>query len=253
MGDSVVKRLRQILMLLLIICVVGGVYYVYRIKTDQKNSMIYRDEFHHLDRDFWYVGEWTTMFKAYNKVSIKNDVLTAEVNEVDRGPFLLSKPIPVKKGDVITVKRRVKLHYGNDKFIGGMAIVETHDSHLKPQMVDNGWGVSLGRPLALVEYVHFYGKDLERPGNDNFRVLGANWKENNSYELLEPTYDEWFEEILVYDTKNDEIRYTYGDQTYKVEGHELSRPYIRVFMHSYGWYTGHCMKIDWVEIKVDGS
>ncbi len=238
-------------MIIIFILIVSGVYYFYHLKHNQHDIISYRDEFHHLDRDFWYVGEWETMFKAYNKVSIKNDVLTATVNTTDRGPFLLSKPIPVKKGDVITVKRRVKLHYGNDKFSGGLAILETYDSNLKPQMVDNGWGVSLGQALALVEYVHFYGEDLERPGNDNFRVLGPNWKKSHSYALMEPTYDEWFEETLIFDTASGEIRYIYNDETYKVESRKLTKPYIKIFMHAYGWNTGHCMKVDWVDIKIE--
>ncbi len=247
------RKAKQIFVVIIFIIIVSGFYYYYNIKKNLHDTISYRDEFYHLDREFWYVGEWKTMFKAYNKVSIKNDVLTAPVNTKDRGPFLLSKPIPVKKGDIITVKRRVKLHFGNDKFSGGLAIVETYDSKLKPQMVENGWGVSIGQPLALIEYIHFYGVDLERPGNDNFRIMSPNWKKSNAYALVDPTYDEWFEETLIFDTRNNEIRYIYNDEIYKVEGRKITKPYIRIFMHSYGWNTGHCMKLDWVDIKVDNS
>ena len=40
---------------------------------------------------------------------------------------------------------------------------------------------------------------------------------------------------------------------YTVDGSELNYEYIRVFMHSYGYYTGHYNKLDWVEINVTRS
>ncbi len=243
------KKLKGLLVIVFFIVIVSGFYYFKDLNSNHE-EFSYRDEFHHLDREFWYVGEWKTMFKAYKEVDIKNDVLNLAVTKTDRGPFLLSKSIPVKQGDVITVKRRVKYHYGNDKFCGGMSIVETNDSGLKPMAVDSEWGKSLGQPLGLVEYVHFYSQDMERPGRDNFRILGPGWKQNDNYALLEPTFDEWFEEKLVIDTRNDEITYSYGDNEVKVKGKKLTKSYIKVFMHSYGWRIGHSMKLDWIDISV---
>ncbi len=244
------KGLKGLFVVILFIIIVSGSYYFAYIKNTDDDNMHYYDEFNHLDRDFWYVGEWKTMFKAYDKVDIDNDILTVPIAQTDRGAFLLSKAISLKQGDVITIKRRVKFHYENDKFSGGLAIVETNDSGLKPLLTDHDWSKSIGNALALVEYVHFYGEDTKRPGNDNIRVMSPNWQNSKDYALLDPIFDEWFEEKLIYDTRTNEIKYSYGTHEVVLKGVQLNKPYIRVFMHGYGWHTGHTMKIDWVDIDV---
>lgn len=245
------KKIKGLLVVILFIIIVGGSYYFANVHNKQNTSLSYMDEFNYLDREFWYVGEWQTMFKAYNAVDISNDILSVVVNETDRGAFVLSKPIPVKQGDVITIKRRVKMHYANDKFCGGLAIVETSDSALKPMMIDKEWGKSIGNALALVEYVHFYGDNVNRPGNDTFRVMSPNWERSGQYALMDSIFDEWFEEKLVYDSNKNEMTYSYGNEEITLKSIQLNKPYIRVFMHNYGWNTGHVMKIDWVDINID--
>ena len=242
---------RRLIVLLLFIALVGTFYYFQFVQADpEPETYAFRDDFKGIDRDFWYIGEWQTMFTAYDKVSIKNDILTAEIKETDRGPFLLSKPIPVEEGDVITIRRRVRLHYDNDNFTGGMAIVQTSDDELKPIVLENNWGRSIGDGVALVEYVHSYDEESERPGRDIFRVMGPAWKSENAYAVIEPTYDDWIEEELVFDTRTNQILYKVGGKEYRVNGMPITRPSIRVFMHAYGWHTGHSMKLDWFEIEV---
>ncbi|WP_457753381.1 hypothetical protein, partial [Thermococcus sp.] len=72
------------------------------------------DNFSSLNKNFWFVGEWVTNNGAYDKVRIENGVLVLPVEETDRGPYLLSKPIPVKKGDIVVIERRIYEHYGNE-------------------------------------------------------------------------------------------------------------------------------------------
>lgn len=248
------KFLKKLLVFLIFVGAVGAFYHFqFGGKNIKPQRISYRDDFKNLDRDFWYVGEWETMFKAYDKVKLQNGILTATFKETDRGPFLLSKPIPIKEGDVVTVKRRVKIHYANDKFMGGFALIQTNDTALKPIVHNNDWGKSLGQAIALVEYVHFYSQDTERPGRDIFRVMGPNWKEEDAYVVLEPTFDDWFEESLIFDTRNDEIRYNLGEKTYRVSGQKMDKSSIRVFMHAFGWNTGHSMKLDWVDIQIEST
>lgn len=242
---------RRIIVLVLFIALVGSFYYFQFVhESPEPVQYTFRDDFKGIDRDFWYIGEWETMFQAYDKVSVRNDILTAETTETDRGPFLLTKPIPISEGDVVTIRRRVKLHYANDKFTGGMAIVQTQDEDLKPVVLENNWGRSLGSAVALVEYVHNYDQSSERPGRDIFRVMGPNWKQDDAYAVIEPTYDDWFEEKLVFDTRSNQILYTLGDKEYRVNSVPITAPNIRVFMHAYGAHTGHSMKLDWFDIEV---
>ncbi len=246
--------LRRIAVFLVFVALVGGYYYLQFMDVEiLPENFNYRDDFTTLDRDFWYVGEWQTTFKAYDKVDLKNGILTAEITETDRGPFLLSKPLPLEEGDVVTIKRRVKLHYENDRFTGGLAIVQTSDKDLKPFVLDGNWGRSLGDGVALVEYVHNFDEESERPGRDVFRVLSPTWDTDASYGILEPVFDDWFEEELVYDTRSNKISYALNGKEVVINGSPISRENIRVFMHGYGWYTGHYMKVDWFEITIENE
>ncbi|GKT33965.1 hypothetical protein ADUPG1_007576, partial [Aduncisulcus paluster] len=74
--------------------------------------------------------------------------------------------------------------------------------------------------------------------------MGPAWKTENAYAVLEPTYDDWIEEELVFDTRTNQILYKLGGKEYRVNGMPITRPSIRVFMHAYGWHTGHYMKLD---------
>jgi len=212
-------------------------------------SYYYEDEFDRLNDEFWFVGEWRTTFPAYEKVFIKNGILNIPVNATDRGPFLISKGIPVEKGDIVTVKRRAKLHYANENFTGGLALVQTDNPEIELLSNKGGWSKSIGDALVLVEYVHNYDENSKRPGRDIFRVLPPGW-ENSNYALFEPKFDEWFEEKIVYDTRNLKITYTLNGNSQKVNGLLLDKPYVKVFMHSYGRYTGHYGKVDDFSIEV---
>lgn len=228
-------------------------YFVDRINTEAQDDIAfsYRDEFNTIDREFWYVGEWQTLFTAYDKVAVKNGILNLEVLDTDRGPFMLSKPIELLKGDVLTVKRRVKIHYTNDNFTGGFAILETEDLNLKPFVPNQSdWSDSLGNGVVLVEHVHNFDEESERPGRDVFRVLTPTWEKNRNYLVVEPIFDDWFEETIRYNTNNNTITYSINDDEYTVRGSKLNFENIRVFMHSYGFYTGHSNKIDWLEISI---
>jgi len=249
----------------LIFLILVGLYFVDRYTSDEifDTEFHYRDDFNGLDRDFWYVGEWKTLFTAYDKVSIKNGILDLTVKDTDRGPFLLSKPIRVKEGDILTIKRRVKIHYANENFNGGFAILETNDKSLKPSIPEYGdWSEALGNGVALVEHVHNYDEESTRPGRDVFRVLPPTWEFDHNYAVLEPIFDDWFEEKIVYDTRSNKIKYFINadpdaeeddENVFSVNGSNLNFEYIRVFMHSYGYYTGHSNKIDWIEVSITRS
>lgn len=245
--------LKKILAFVVFISLLISFYYLNFKENLNQDEVVfsYRDDFDDLDRDFWYVGEWQTVAPAYDKVTVKNGILTLQVDETDRGPFLLSKPFPIASGDVLTIKRRVKIHYANDNFTGGFAILQTDDDNLKPQMIENTWGRGLGQAAVLVEYVHNYDESSTRPGRDLFRVLPPTWETDDNYAVVEPIFDDWIEEELTYDTRSNKITYIVNGKEFKVNGLNIDKGYVRIFTHPYGWYTGHYMKMDWIEIKVE--
>jgi len=244
---------KKIIVFIIFMGMLSTFYYIQFRDNVVKSDVVfsYRDDFDELDRDFWYLGEWQTMDSVYGEVDIKNGILTLEVTETDRGPFLLSKPFPISSGDVLTIKRRVKIHYSNNNFTGGFAITQTDEKDIKPIFNDYDWARSLGQAAMLVEYVHNYNEDLTRPGRDLFRVLPPTWDTDDNYAVVEPIFDDWFEEEIVYDTRSNKISYKINGKEFKVNGLEIDKANLRLFMHSYGWYTGHYVKIDWLEVKIE--
>jgi hypothetical protein len=243
--------LKRLIVFLVFIAFSFGVYeFVIKEKEEPLPSFNYRDDFEKLDRDFWYVGEWQTYYSAYDKAKLNNGILKLEIDEVDKGPILLSKPIAVENGNILTIKRRVKMTYSNDHFTGGMALLETSDEGLIPSAL-NDEHTTLGNGLVLVEYVHSFEETSKRPGSNVFRILPRTWEVDDNYELTEPLFGQWFEEELIYDTINKTITYKLDGEVYVVKSQEMLKESIRIYIHGYGYETGHVVEIDWIEISVD--
>jgi len=242
--------LKKIIVFLVFIVFSFGVYHITQDNEDVLPTFQYRDDFDQMNRDFWYVGEWQSYYSSYDKAKLRNGILRLEIDEIDKGPILLSEPIDVENGNILTIKRRVKMSYANDHFTGGLALLETSDEGLIPSAL-NSDNSSLGNGIVLIEYVHSYETDSKRPGNNVFRILPRSWEFEDNYELMEPIFDQWFEEELVYDTVAQTITYTVNGKSYQVISQEMLKERIRVYMHGYGYDTGHVVEIDWIEISVE--
>lgn len=242
--------MKKIGILLVLLLIIGGAGFLKFFNSTDRTDFYLRDEFDTLNRENWYVGEWGTAFPAPEKVLVKDGILTARIEETDKGPFLLSKPIEIKANSLITIKRRVKLSYSNNQFTGGLSLIQTNQKNVDPTLVDNVWYKNFGQPFMLMEYVHSSDTTSKRPGNHNFRLLVPDWEDDKNYALTEPIFGDWFEETFTFDCNTGRITYTNGGKLLVLKGYRPSEPYFRVFMHGYGFYTGHEMKIDWIEIKV---
>ncbi len=239
-------------MFLVFVIFAFGVYQIKDKVESKVDNYQFRDDFNHIDRDFWYAGEWKTLFSAYNKVDIDNGKAVLKIEEVDRGPFLLSKPIELNNGDVLSVKRRVKMKYANENFTGGLVLFETHEKELIPSALNSPLSV-LGNGIVLVEYVYNYDESSERPGSDVFRILPRNWKENGNYRLSDSVFHKWFEEELIYNTITEQVIYKLNGKEYTVNSQKMKDNRVRIFMHGYGFGVDHMLEIDWVEINITKS
>lgn len=256
--------MRRIIVFLVFILFAFGVYY---IKQDQAelDSFSYQDDFEVLDETFWYVGEWKSMLSAYEKVKLNSGILKLEIDEVDKGPVLLSKPIEVGEGQVLTIKRKVRLEHTDAPFFGGFAILETEDEGLVPSVL-NGQANILGDGVVLIEYAQGTIDNPTRPGRNVFRVLPRTWivESRNqwipgifsqwlvgNYHLIKPKYDQWIEETLIFDNDSGTITYILDDTPYEVWTEKLKSNHVRIYMHGYGHGTGHSVEMDWIEISVE--
>ncbi len=55
-------------------------------------------------------------FPAYDKVIMEDGSINLTVNQTNRGPFLLTEPIEIREGSIVHIRRKVLVHYGNEKF-----------------------------------------------------------------------------------------------------------------------------------------
>lgn len=241
--------MRKLLSFVVFAAIVAGYYFFLYDPVDSKVVLDYTDNFETLNREFWYLGEWQTKRSKLNEVDIQDNILSLRVREVDRGPFLLSRPIKVEEDYVIKFRRRLKITYANDRFTGGLTMFQTNSDFMAPDY-NMSWEDSFGDAAVLVEYVHDYNEESTRPGRHIFRVLPPTWEAMDSARLIKPIFNEWFEEELIYDTRMNRITYKINGKEYHTGGLKLDKDYIRFFTHAYGADIGHDMEIDWINIKV---
>lgn len=246
--------MKSALKLLLVLLIGGAAFYLYQsgvFNFSEKPANGFHDDFEVMDRELWYVGEWRTNKPAYEKAVLMDGIIKLKVQETDRGPYLLSEVMEIKEASIITLKRRAQVDYGNDRFMGGMALIQTDRDTFKPQIVDEGADMAFGNGIVLVEYVHNLNPLTRRPGQDGFRLLMPDWQTDGNYKVLPALFGQWFEETLIYNTKTGQVVYRINGEEHTLRGFAMSKKFFRVFMHAYGNGVGHSLKMDWFEVKIE--
>jgi len=235
---------------------------VYNTATNGENfpgssnhpTQTFRDDFNSFNSAVWEAYEWKTLRRVNGSSLVRNGVLDLACNRVDQSPFISSKPIPINVGEVFTLRRRVKAHYANNYFEGGIWFYQTDGSNVQMPANRAAWLSAFGRGLFQVTYYNYvYEKPGVRqyvPAKHGFVLAGTKWKQLRNYGVLQPTWDQWFVEEIIYDPATAVVRYRVNGQEITAKSAPLNSPYIRFIMHSYGWYTGHDVQVDWVEWSV---
>ncbi|WP_188020330.1 PAN domain-containing protein [Deferribacter autotrophicus] len=212
------------------------------------------DDFNSFNNKLWIPLEWQTLNKAPNKITLYNGILDLKCNITDRSGFLASKPIKINRDEIITIKRRVKVHYANQYFEGGIWFYQTDKPEIVMPQNKATWLSAFGKQLFNVTYYNYY---YEKPGvrqyvpaKHGFVISGLDWRNKKNYVVFPPIWDKWFEEEIVYDPGSNTAIYKINGQIGKVFTANMDKPYIRFIMHSYGWYTGHDIQIDWIKIDI---
>jgi hypothetical protein len=222
-------------------------------QTQENPITTYRFDFDDIDREFWLVGGWESLERDYDLVSLNDGILTLSADTSGINPYLLSKPLEIKDGDVITMKRRVRIQHGPGTFSGGTALYQTDDMDLIPSPTDGRWTGGFGDGILLVEYSYDLIYQQDRPGRDVFRFLAADWDYNDNYQLITPVYDTWVEETIIFDTRSSQMTYILGDKSYVLSSYNLDRSALRFWMHAYGTGTGNKIDIDYIEITIENK
>ncbi len=220
----------------------------------EKPILSFRDDFYRFNPTYWEAYEWKTLKPAQNKLSFHNGYLDLKCNYTDRSAFIVSKPIPIKKGEILIIRRRLKVHYANKYFEGGIWFYQTDGRKIAMPQNRNAWLSAFGKNLFNVTYFNYY---YEKPGvrqyvptKFGFVIYGIDWRNKRNYSIFTPIWDKWFTEEIIYNPAKNEATYRLNGYAATVKTAPLIEPYIRFIMHPYGWYTGHDIKIDWVDVII---
>jgi hypothetical protein len=243
---------KKVIVIIAFVVITFLIYSMVFQKDDANNARVYAFDFDEIDRDTWFIGQWGGFKSAYDLVTLNDGILTLTSND-DSTPYLLSKPIEIRDGDVITLTRHAKLTHNDLLFAGGMAIYQTDEIDVVPELTDGSWMTSLGDGVVLVEYSYDLSENQERPGKDVIRFLAADWAYNSNYQLISPIYDTWIDETLVYDTRSNQMTYTLNGTTYRLNSYKLDRSNLRFLIHAYGKGPGNTVSMDALSITVENK
>ncbi len=226
------------------------------LKPQKGNLIDLQDEFNFgFNSSIWEVYEWKTLKPLDGDNLVHNGYLDLQCNKTDRSAFVATKPIPLKKGEVLHIKMRIRVHYANKYFEGGVWFYAT-DVGKKVTMPSNpkAWLSAFGRNLFNVTHYHYY---YEKPGvtpyvpvHNGFAISSMNWRKDKNYGIIDPIWDRWFIEEIEYNPAKREAILKIGNRIKKVYTPPYNKKFIRFIIHSYGWYTGHSLQVDWIRIRV---
>lgn len=203
------------------------------------------DNFSQVDRSFWYVWEEKTYRTAYDKIHCDNGILIIEATETDRNPFVYSRAFPIPENAIIRVRRNARVHYGNDYLRASFNLLQTSHGGQHPSREAERRGV-IGSLFLNFQY------DPGRyPITKGILISTPDYKGSGEFAVIEDApFDEWVEEELEYNTATGEVVYRLDGAEYRLQSEVPSLPYFRIYMNAYGWYTGHKVEVDYLDLEI---
>lgn len=206
----------------------------------------FSDNFDTLNKDNWYVTRifgpngphWQNPVADYDSVSINDGVITLLMDRTDDGPIMYSKPLSVAEGDYIRITRKVFSHPQNNYFNGGLNIFSTDSTELDADIKTS---------LCTIEHLDYTWQGNWNTFSLNDRKDSSNW--------ISPIWNQWFDEIFLYDPQTGSASYHVGDDDSGYESvYSSCTPsdgdFLKLRIHAFGWWTGHYEKMDSIEVEI---
>lgn len=247
------KLSKFIFIAVLLLIVFYLLFSIFTHKETPPNKQVYRMDFDDpddFDHDTWLISNWKTFKRDKKILNIHDGFLTLN-GTTSQVPMMISKPFDITPNSVITLKRRVRITHGEGTFSGGLAMYQTDDFDLVPPPSDSEWFLRMGDGIVLIEYSYDLISNSERPGRDVFRFLASDWKYHDNFKLLSPKYNEWVEEVLVFDRRVNKITYEIDGERHALNSYKLDRNAIRFLMHPFGTGAGNTIEIDYIEVTIE--
>ncbi len=198
----------------------------------------YRDDFNSINREFWNVvrvdRNWESNDLDYSAVTLNNGTIRLYNDRTDDGPIMYSTPIAINNGSTVKIRRKIYIHSSNRHLNGTLSVLSTSNNTLDVNSLNSLCGIQYVNETYPSDWNGFYLYDR-----------------NNQSAYMPPIWDDWFEEEFIYNTAS-------GEASYVINGEAVSNKckifeddgYIVFKIHNFGWYTGHYLDMDYIDIEI---
>ncbi len=212
--------------------IIAALFLTFSATVAAQAGLIFEDDFNDsvIDPSKWVLSNAGGQDPAAvgNTVIESGGVLDIYQNSTDFGGRVLSTPIAVNPTGEITMTRSVYVNY-NESY------PHFRGSHM---IADDTGAYIAGISHFHYDYHSWYG-------------FGIVTQHDPVSPLLPSVFDQWFEEELTLNPVTGLVTYSMGGNSVSYQGNPFSTASITLDFHSYGWFTGHNTKIDWVTLEQD--
>lgn len=214
-------------------------------------QLVFRDDFNTLNNDLWTItrsgGDGKSTIPDNTAVNVNNGAIRILADRTDDVAVVHSQPIKIEPNKKIKIKWRNYIHPANRYFTGGLFLYES-TQNLEKDILNEAEG------STIMCYVHHF--DFTYQGDWNIFFLSNMDDPNNKDAKVTPAWNQWVEEELIYDPTTGTANYSVNGETTtsKCSIPKANNAYLRLRIHSYGWWTGHYTDMDYIEVSnIDNS
>jgi len=204
---------------------------------------------------------WTIRGKT---ASIDNGILRLRVEETDNGPRLFSRWFAFDRKKPITIRSRLRVAYSRNLkdavyFTAFFGLQPHTSTELEDEIIDHTmFGVAYTDydyesrwPDGSIKEVEAEGFFLTRRGGQPHMKI--DYQNGNISERIEPVWDKWFDQTIVYDPQSGEMKFFIDE---KLRGDfnagpfitDIGRDELRIEVNPRGWWLYHEIDIDYIDI-----
>lgn len=205
---------------------------------DPIQQILFQDDFNDgvLDLSKWSVscsGKNCIDGEPGEKVEEINGMLRVTADAVDKRGVAISRDIQVNPSAIITIKRRTRVHYAESPYLGSWPGPYYRDHITLKNQSTNLFGF---------HYLNYHY--IEDSYGFGF----------SSDDLIDPLWDQWFEEKFVFNPLTGEATYLLNNvEQLNYIGNPLSGDIINLVFTSGGWWTGHFTEVDYIVMEQSDS
>lgn len=209
----------------------------------------YKESFEEDITDDWLISKYITLEPSPQGVYFENGTIKLVAEEIDRVPILSSTPYEIGDAKYITIIAKIKTNFANEYYTGAMGIFFTDSQDVEVEANVDSWASNFGRRPIQTEYVNYFYDGSKRIIDNGFIFYTSSVEYGSNIQAFESgVFDEWFTQQFVINMETGEVTCAIDDETLISMIDIPDESYLRIWIHPYGWYTGHEIIIDSIDI-----